>query len=385
MNDSRSLVNCLWRSTECPSQRAVYLKCREPGYLGCYKKLSSSQVNTLSQSFPRHTVEHDLECVSMCREQRQVADVAVLHRGDCVCVPSNSFASISSSETNLHEWTCPDRDELEFKSDVCYAFNISYGFCEQLDSVEHGQWDSNITWFGSTVSLTCEEGYVINGSATLQCVTLPGQSTYFPVWNSSVPSCEEVETFEELCDHPGKISNGEWNFNVTSLGSSITLICDDGYVINGSATLQCVTSSDSNRPIWNTSVPTCQIVETASDGNTLRCSYPGNVSHGKWDSNITRIGSMITLDCDEGYALNGSATLLCVTPSYNGSSTHSPVWNSSTPSCLPDKTAETGSYPRVIFNTCGGDIMESTSQDQQSISDCYNMATEHDDWLDVHA
>ncbi|XP_072163903.1 complement component receptor 1-like protein [Diadema setosum] len=326
------MVNCSWTRTECPSQRAVHLKCRVPGYLGCYKKLSSAQINTLSRSFQRHTVEHDLECVSVCREQRHFADVAVIYRGACVCVPSESFASISSSETNLHEWTCPDRDELEFKSDVCYAFNVSLGFCGQLDNVQHGHRDSNIARFGSIVNLTCEDGYVINGNATLQCVGLPGRSTYFPVWNSSLPSCEEVDTSWMFCDHPGNVSNGEWNSTVTLVGSSVTLSCDDSYVINGSATLQCVQSSDSKLPTWDASVPICQRVETTSEGNSLKCSYPGNVSHGKWDSNITRVGSMITLDCDEGYIRTGNATLLCETSSNDG-----PVWNASIPSCLEDE------------------------------------------------
>ncbi|XP_072180885.1 uncharacterized protein [Diadema setosum] len=61
--------------------------------------------------------------------------------------------------------------------------------CEHLGHVYHGYWDSSVTDFGSRLTLTCVEGYVINGSATLQCVGLPGWSTYFPVWNASVPSC----------------------------------------------------------------------------------------------------------------------------------------------------------------------------------------------------
>ncbi|XP_071501043.1 E-selectin-like [Diadema antillarum] len=327
------MVNCSWTRTECLSQRAVHLKCRVPGYLGCYKKLSSTQINTLSRSFPRHAVEHDLECIFMCRGQRQFADVAVLHRGACLCVPSESFSSISSSETNLHEWICADRADLEFKSAVCYAFNVSYGFCDQLDVVQHGQWDSNVTWFGSIVNLTCEDGYVINGNATLQCVRLPGRSTYFPVWNSSVPCCQEVEASGMFCDFLGDISNGRWNSTETSLGSSISLTCDDSYVINGSVTLQCIRSSDSKLPVWNASLPICQSVESMSWGNRLKCGYPGNVSHGKWGSNITQLGSTVTLDCDDGYVVNGSATLLCVASSNDNPLTYTPVWNASTPSC----------------------------------------------------
>ncbi|XP_072163299.1 uncharacterized protein [Diadema setosum] len=136
-----------------------------------------------------------------------------------------------------------------------------------------------------------------------------------------------------FCDFPGDISNGRWNSTETSLGSSISLTCDDSYVINGSVTLQCIRSSDSNLPVWNASLPTCQSVESMSWGNRLKCGYPGNVSHGKWGSNITQLGSTVTLDCDDGYVVNGSATLLCVASSNDNPLTYTPVWNASTPSC----------------------------------------------------
>ncbi|XP_071501038.1 uncharacterized protein [Diadema antillarum] len=104
---------------------------------------------------------------------------------------------MSSSQTNLHEWSCPSMAELKHRPDLYYAFNVSYGFCDHVDDVQNGKWDSSSTWFGSMVTLICEQGYVINGSATLQCVGLPGLSTYFPVWNPSVPSCRAVQTTHE--------------------------------------------------------------------------------------------------------------------------------------------------------------------------------------------
>ncbi|XP_072180922.1 uncharacterized protein [Diadema setosum] len=51
-----------------------------------------------------------------------------------------------------------------------------------------------------------------------------------------------------------------------------------------------------------------------------------------------RVGSMVTLECDEGYRVSGSATLLCVTSSDENTSTHSPGWNASIPSCQPIQT-----------------------------------------------
>ncbi|XP_071497082.1 uncharacterized protein [Diadema antillarum] len=69
---------------------------------------------------------------------------------------------------------------------------VSAAVCGPPDHASNGDWSSNITRFGSMITLTCGEGYVINGSATLQCVARPGWSTYLPVWNDSVPSCQAV-------------------------------------------------------------------------------------------------------------------------------------------------------------------------------------------------
>ncbi|XP_072180891.1 uncharacterized protein [Diadema setosum] len=68
----------------------------------------------------------------------------------------------------------------------------SLGSCDDPGHVYHGYWNSSITNFGSRLTLTCVEGYVINDNATLQCVVLPGWSNYFPVWKASVPSCLRV-------------------------------------------------------------------------------------------------------------------------------------------------------------------------------------------------
>ncbi|XP_072181488.1 C4b-binding protein alpha chain-like [Diadema setosum] len=323
------MEHCSWASTECTSESAVKLVCREPGYLGCYNGLTDTQVVTLLLTFPRHDVRTDMECVSMCREQRNITDVAVIHQGACLCVPSKTITDLSSSETNFHEWSCPSMADIKFQRAVYYAFNVLYGFCDQLAIVQNGTWDSNRSWFGSIVTLTCDQGFIINGSVTLQCVGLPGRSTYFPAWNSSMPSCEAVRPPEIFCLHPGNVSNGEWNSTNTSLGSSITLTCDDNYVINGSATLRCIRFPDSSSLGWNASLPTCLNFEKTSQAKEPNCDHPGNISHGKWNLNTTHLGSLVTLECDKGYVVNGSSTLVCVT------ATHQLVWNASTPSCQP--------------------------------------------------
>ncbi|XP_072180921.1 uncharacterized protein [Diadema setosum] len=281
-----------------------------PGYLGCYDGSQSTQVDSQLQGFSRHEVMDDLECATKCRERRNITDVAVIIQRACLCVPSETFSDLSWSATYLHGRLCPSMEHLNFSPAVYYAFSVSYGFCDQLGVVQNGTWDSTNTWFGSLVTLTCDQGFIVNGNATLQCVGLSGRSTYFPTWNSSMPSCQVVNTSEMYCNHPGNVSYGEWNSTDVSLGSAITLTCDDNYVINGSGILQCIRFPDNNTIDWNASLPTCLNFENMSQANESNCDHPGNVSHGRWNLNTTQLGSIVTLECDDGYVINGSAALM---------------------------------------------------------------------------
>ncbi|XP_072164254.1 uncharacterized protein [Diadema setosum] len=102
------------------------------------------------------------------------------------------YGEIESEGKKSQTWTCPGQ-ALHGSGQEVHLFNISAGNCVHPGHVPNGHWDSNMTRFGSKMTVTCGEGYSINGSATLQCVGLPGRSTYFPAWNVSVPFCWKFE------------------------------------------------------------------------------------------------------------------------------------------------------------------------------------------------
>ncbi|XP_072180883.1 uncharacterized protein, partial [Diadema setosum] len=97
------------------------------------------------------------------------------------CQEGSSFQSLM--DCPLETTKCSSEQTVRLR---CQGSQVS---CEHPGHVYHGYWDFSITEFGSSLTLTCVDGYIINGSATLQCVGLPGRSTYFPVWNVPVPSC----------------------------------------------------------------------------------------------------------------------------------------------------------------------------------------------------
>ncbi|XP_072164263.1 uncharacterized protein [Diadema setosum] len=185
---SLSTVDCLKTTTQCSSNRIVRLHCREPGFLGCYK---GNHLNLQAASQVVLGVDSDGECMSTCRGQPQSNGVAVMQQGVCICFQSETYAQVISVGNFSHNWTCALATEVD--SNRHHSFNLSVGFCDHPGIVPNGSWDSDITNFGSKITLSCDKGYAVNGSAALQCVRQPGWSTYFPVWNASVPSCQAVE------------------------------------------------------------------------------------------------------------------------------------------------------------------------------------------------
>eukprot|EP00057_Strongylocentrotus_purpuratus_P027290 XP_011681764.1 PREDICTED: uncharacterized protein LOC105446516 [Strongylocentrotus purpuratus] len=90
------------------------------------------------------------------------------------------------------------------------------------------------------------------------------------VYNASVGFCVELDD----------VFHGSWDSNITWFGSIVHLICDDGYRLNGSGTLQCVREVSSYLPVWNGSTPTCEMITnpsypmTSGQGNTAIAISP---------------------------------------------------------------------------------------------------------------
>ncbi|XP_072164444.1 uncharacterized protein [Diadema setosum] len=176
-------------TAECSSNMAVRVKCRGPGFLGCYQgdhKAISILLDYASES------KSDEKCISTCRKKPRNNGVAVIHRGSCFCFQSKWYADFISDGSFSNNWTCPSQAQSISKERVHYSFNTSVGYCNYPSPVTNGQWITNNTKYGSNITLSCGGGYVINDSATLQCKEVPGWSTYFPQWNPPFASCRAV-------------------------------------------------------------------------------------------------------------------------------------------------------------------------------------------------
>ncbi|XP_036375899.1 E-selectin-like [Megalops cyprinoides] len=182
--------------------------------------------------------------------------------------------------------------------------------CDPLVAPDKGQMNCSHPHshfsFGSRCELGCEEGFVLKGAPTLQC-TESGH------WSNTAPSCQarpcDVLSAplhgSMICSHP------HGNFSFTS---SCNMGCEEGFLLSGTASIQCTSSG-----AWTVTPPLCQAQQcdplVAPDRGQMNCSHPH--SHFSF-------GSRCELGCEEGFVLKGAPTLQC---------TESGHWSNTAPSC----------------------------------------------------
>ncbi|XP_061093277.1 P-selectin-like isoform X1 [Conger conger] len=161
--------------------------------------------------------------------------------------------------------------------------------------------------FSSSCNVSCEEGFLLNGTASTQCTSLG-------LWTEPPPHCQ-AQRCDTLtaplhgslhCFHPHE----EFSFS-----SSCNVSCEEGFLLNGTASTLCTSLG-----VWTEPPPLCQArrcdVLTAPIHGSLHCSHP----HKEFSFNST-----CNMSCVEGFLLNGAASTQC---------TSMGVWTEPPPLCL---------------------------------------------------
>ncbi|XP_004425115.1 PREDICTED: E-selectin isoform X1 [Ceratotherium simum simum] len=187
---------------------------------------------------------------------------------------------------------------------VCEALQ-----CKALSSPERGYMNclpsaSESFQSGSSCEFSCEQGFVLKGSKKLQCGPT-GE------WDSEKPACEAVK-----CDAVRRPQDGLVRCTHSPTGeftykSSCVFSCEKGFELRGSAQLECTSQGQ-----WTQEVPSCQVVQCSS------LAVPGKVNVSCSGEPV--FGAMCTFVCPEGWMLNGSAALTC------GATGH---WSGMPPTC----------------------------------------------------
>ncbi|XP_039460015.1 complement receptor type 1-like isoform X3 [Oreochromis aureus] len=198
--------------------------------------------------------------------------------------------------------------------------------CESPPVVQDGSFSPNKDTYeyNEVIQYTCKKDYTLDGSRQLHC---SDDATFKP----EPPRCIKVE-----CGDP-EIPFGQWSSGARppyGYLSTVTLQCNAGYTMNGTATVMCDLNSQ-----WSPGLPQCILPFAEGCEDPIKRSAEVTVS----SQPPYRHGVKVTLSCPPGYKLNGPDTQTC---EKNG------LWSPGIPECTLDNG--NGSSPGLVIGILGG-------------------------------
>nr|CAD7258778.1 unnamed protein product [Timema shepardi] len=165
--------------------------------------------------------------------------------------------------------------------------------------------------YGKECSIECAGGYERKGSVSVQCTT--------DGWNSTdglsvIPSCELIPGCAPLNINIGSSWEPTSCVNgYNDYGTECIIECAGGYERKGSVNIQCTTDG------WNSTeglsvIPSCELIQGCAplDTNIGSSWAPTSCVNGYND-----YGTECSIECADGYARRGSASIQCTTDGWN--------------------------------------------------------------------
>ncbi|KAL3047718.1 hypothetical protein OYC64_021824 [Pagothenia borchgrevinki] len=185
--------------------------------------------------------------------------------------------------------------------------------CPTLSSPSHGFIVCSVPHeefsFTSQCRSTCDEGFLLNGTADNECTSLGTWSTEIPYCLAKrCPTLSSSSHGSLICSDPHE------KFSFTS---RCTSTCEEGFLLNGMADTECTSSG-----MWSTELPhclarPCPLLDKAPHHGRMNCSHP--YSSFSYDSSCD-------FECNEGFWLRGTPNMTCNTSGH---------WSQDLPTCQP--------------------------------------------------
>ncbi|KAM5201988.1 complement receptor type 1 isoform 2-T2 [Hipposideros larvatus] len=177
-----------------------------------------------------------------------------------------------------------------------------------LDQLPNGRVSFPLNFqLGAKVSFTCDEGFRLKGSSASHCVLVGMKS----IWNSSVPVCEQIFCPNPPAILKGSHTGA--SLGDIPYGKEITYTCDShpdrGVTFNliGESTIRCTSDSQGNG-IWSGPAPHCELAGLPA------CPHPPEIHNGHHSGGHASPylpGMTVSYTCDPGYVLMGKAFIFC--------------------------------------------------------------------------
>ncbi|XP_047376749.1 complement receptor type 1-like isoform X2 [Sciurus carolinensis] len=160
---------------------------------------------------------------------------------------------------------------------------------------------------GAKVIFICDEGFRLKGNSASYCVMAGMKS----IWNSSAPVCEQI-----FCPNPPAILNGRHtgtSLPGIPYGKEISYTCDPHpdrrmtFDLIGQSTIRC-TSDHQGNGIWSSPAPRCE------PSVPFACPHPPKIQNGHHiggHASSYLPGMMVNYTCDPGYLLVGTTFIFC--------------------------------------------------------------------------
>ncbi|XP_071941992.1 sushi, von Willebrand factor type A, EGF and pentraxin domain-containing protein 1-like [Antedon mediterranea] len=163
--------------------------------------------------------------------------------------------------------------------------------CPFIPEPEDGYLFGTEYTYGKTIRINCNSGFVVTGT-NLQLVKATCQAD--ATWNHSPQTCEAVN-----CGNPGTPLNGTRNGDDFGYEGYIVFSCDDGFRIEGIASIYCEADNQ-----WSEPLPKCI-------GQCILPEIPENLNLISKYIVGERVdeGTQYSISCKDGYTLNSDTNL----------------------------------------------------------------------------
>uniref|UniRef100_A0A8C8Y9F7 Complement C3d receptor 2 n=1 Tax=Panthera leo TaxID=9689 RepID=A0A8C8Y9F7_PANLE len=154
--------------------------------------------------------------------------------------------------------------------------------------------------YGNEVSYECDQGFSLVGEKNIRCII---DSKGHGSWSGPTPQCFKSPPVTH-CPNP-EVKHG-YKLNKTRSSYAhddiVYVACNPGFIMNGSNLIRCHTNNQ-----WVPGVPTCIKMEV----NCSSPEYINGIQKGLEPGKMYQYGAIVTLECEEGYTLEGSPQSQC--------------------------------------------------------------------------